>query len=69
MGLAYADPAAMSSGGYGNNAFIGASAFGTIPSNYNGGAHIRDVINNPGVVTLEITWSGMPAPFIINLIP
>jgi hypothetical protein len=67
MGLAYADYFALSSGGYGDNAFIGASAFGTIPPNYNNGAPIRDLINTAGVVTVEISWTGMPAPFIINL--
>lgn len=68
MSFLYVDAATMSSGGYGNNAFVGASAFGTIPSNYSNGAPIRDLINTAGVRTVEISWTGMSAPFIINLI-
>ena len=67
MGFVYTDAATLNSGGYGNNAFVGASAFGTIPSNYSSGAPIRDLINTNGVVTVEVSWTGMTAPFIINL--
>ena len=67
MYFMYVNAATMSSSGYGNNAFVGASAFGTIPSNYNNGAAIRDLVNTPGVITVEVSWTGMTAPFIINL--
>lgn len=69
MSLVYVNAGDMNSSGYGNNAFIGATYSGTIPPNYNNGALIRDLINIAGVVTVEISWPGMSAPFIINLTP
>ena len=67
MTLFYVDPASMQSQGYGFNAFLSASAFGNIPADYANGAPIRDLINTNGVVTIEVSWTGMTAPFIINL--
>ncbi len=67
MEFFYVTPATMISDGYGNVALAAANAFGSIPSNYSDGAGIRDLINTNGVVTVEVSWTGMSAPFIINL--
>ena len=67
MTLFYVDPASMQSQGYGFNAFLAASAFGNIPADYANGAPIRNLINTNTVVSVEVSWTGMTAPFIINL--
>ena len=67
MEFFYVSPATMISSGYGNNALMAASAFSTVPPNWSDGAGVRDLINTNGVVTVEVSWSGMSAPFIINL--
>lgn len=67
MTFFYETPAAMQSQGYGFNAMLGASAFGSIPLDWNDGAPLMDLVNTNGVVTIEVIWDGMTAPFIINL--